>query len=165
MIDSLYLFLGVVFAGIIIALLLAPLESLEWWAGRYDERLHAPEGRSPAPYQAAGTQPTSVKQQVKQHYLVFLDGIAKVGAVNYGDVQDLLGRLSDALPDAVVLGDVMPYSVTNTGLTEGRPLSRFWRRAFQLKLEGQTPAYRLYHQHPQPFSGAGLSRQTVRPCL
>ncbi len=135
MIDSLYLFLGVVFAGIVVALLLAPLESLEWWAGRYDECLHAPAAHSPVPYQAAGTRPTPVKQ----HYLIFLDGIAKVGAVNYGDVQDLLDRLSDALPDAVVLGDIMPYSVTNTDLTEGRLLSRFWRRAFKLKVEGKRP--------------------------
>lgn len=135
MIDSLYLFLGVVLAGIVVALLLAPLESLEWWAGRYDARLHTPEKQSPSPYQAAGTQPSSVRA----HYLVFLDGIAKAGAVNYGDVQDLLDRLSDALPGAVVLGDVMPYSVTNTGLTEGRPLSRFWRRAFRLKVEGKRP--------------------------
>ena len=135
MLDSLYLFLGIIVAGIIVALLLAPLESLEWWAGRFDARLQTPEKQSPAPYQAAGTQPTPSKQ----HYLVFLDGIAKVGAVNYDDVQNLLDRLSDALPDAVVLGDVMPYSVTNTGLTKGRPLSRFWRRAFRLKLEGKRP--------------------------
>ena len=132
---SLYLFFGVIVAGITVALLLAPLESLEWWAGWYGESLHAPAKRSPAPYQAAGTRPTPIKR----HYLIFLDGIAKVGAVNYGDVQDLLDRLSDALPDAVVLGDVMPYSVTNTGLTEGRPLSRFWRRAFKLKVAGKRP--------------------------
>ncbi len=48
--DSLYLFLGIIFTGIIVALLLAPLESLEWWAGRFDARLQALEQGSPTPY-------------------------------------------------------------------------------------------------------------------
>jgi hypothetical protein len=39
----------------------------------------------------------------------------------------------------VVLGDVMPYSVTNTGLIEQRPLAPFWRYAFQLKQTGKRP--------------------------
>ena len=126
---------SVVLGGVVIALLLAPLESLGWWAGWYGDSLQTPSKDSAAPYDAAGTQPTPSKQ----HYLIFLDGIAKVGAVNYDDVQLLLDRLSDTLPDAVVLGDIMPYSVTNAGLTEGRPLSRFWRRAFNLKIAGKRP--------------------------
>ena len=103
-----------------------------------------PSNDSAAPYDAAGTQPTPNKQ----HYLIFLDGIAKVGAVNYDDVQGLLDRLSDTLPDAVVLGDIMPYSVMNAGLTEGRPLSRFWQRAFNLKVAGKRPIVAFYHQRP-----------------
>ena len=126
---------SVVVVGIVVALLLAPLESLGWWAGWYGDALQRPSEHSPAPYQAAGTQPTPAKR----HYVVFLDGIAKVGGVNYDDVQLLLDRLSDALPDAVVLGDVMPYSVTNIGLTKGRPLSRFWRRAHTFKVQGKRP--------------------------
>ncbi len=127
--------IGVVVVGVVVALLLAPLESLGWWAGWYGGGLQAPSEDSFVPYQAAGTRPTPNKQ----HYLIFLDGIAKVGAVNYDDVQRLLDRLSDTLPDAVVLGDIMPYSVTNAGLTEGRPLSRFWQRAFNLKVAGERP--------------------------
>src|SRR5690606_7577225 len=40
---------------------------------------------------------------------------------------------------AVVLGDVLPYSPSRRGLTEGRPLSRFWRRMLDLKLRGRRP--------------------------
>lgn len=127
------LLIGTAVAGLVIAMLLAPLETLGWWAGWYGEGLEQPDEASEAPYTEVG----GGKQA--RHYVIFLDGIAKVGAVNYDDVQALLDGISEALPRAVVLGDVMPYSVRNLALTEGRPLGRFWRYAFRLKLEGRYP--------------------------
>src|SRR5690606_15929652 len=72
-------------------------------------------------------------------FVAYLDGIAKVGHGNYEDVTGLLDRLSAGLPRSVVLGDILPYSVSNVELIEGRLLSRFWRRMLQFKLEGRQP--------------------------
>src|SRR5690606_20846159 len=74
-----------------------------------------------------------------ERYVIYLDGIAKVGHGNYEDVTGLLDRLSAGLPRSVVLGDILPYSVTNVELIKGRPFSRFWRRMMQFKLEGKQP--------------------------
>ena len=133
--DSLIVMLLAVLGGAVVALLLAPLESLEWWAGWHGDGLHMPAAAADAPYKAASRDLTPVKR----HYLVFLDGIAKTGSANYHNVQMLLDALGKSLPEAVVLGDVMPYSVTNTSLTEGRPMSRFWQRALNFKVRGKHP--------------------------
>ena len=127
------LLVGVALGGLIIAMLLAPVEALGWWAGWYGAELAQPRRDEPTTYTEAGS------SRAADHYVVFLDGIAKIGSENYDDVQALLDRLSERLPDAVVLGDVMPYSVTNTGLLEDRPLSRFWRYAYTMKRQGKRP--------------------------
>lgn len=118
-----------------LSLFLAPLEALGWWAGWFGEDLDAPEtGVSiQADYREFGGGKTP------KRFVVYLDGIAKVGHANYEDVTGMLDRLSAALPMTVVLGDILPYSVRNVELIEGRLLSRFWRRMLQFKLEGKQP--------------------------
>lgn len=117
-----------------ISLFLAPLEALGWWAGWFKEEVAEVEGAVPSSsdYREFGS-------GEKRRFVVYLDGIAKVGHVNYDDVTGMLERLSSALPDTVVLGDILPYSVRNVQLIEGRPLSRFWRRMFRFKVEGRRP--------------------------
>ncbi|HEX7038502.1 MAG TPA: hypothetical protein VF202_00140 [Trueperaceae bacterium] len=117
-----------------VSLLLAPLEALGWWAGWFGEE----ERRHPAPA-AERHRDGRVEAPGPDLYVVYLDGIAKAGHVNYRDVQGFLARLQRALPRAAVLGDVLPYSPSRRGLTEGRPLSRFWRRMLELKLRGRRP--------------------------
>jgi hypothetical protein len=114
---------GVGLVGFIFFLFLAPLETLAWWTGFYNRRnkdltkLSKPKEIVMPPVKPAS------------HYIIFLDGIAKVARDNYEDVQMFLDRLNDNLPDAVVIGSVLPYSVTNRPLTSARPLARFWRWA------------------------------------
>lgn len=122
-------------AMLAISMFLAPLEALGWWAGWFGE--HAEEPVAPVAAQADYRQFGSGK--ATERFVVYLDGIAKVGHSNYDDVTGLLDRLSDSLPATVVLGDILPYSVRNLELTKGRPLSRFWRRMLQFKLEGRQP--------------------------
>lgn len=110
-----------------VSLLLAPLEALGWWAGWFGE-----------PEQKSVSGPTEPRGEARLHVL-YLDGIAKAGHINYDDVQGFLDRLSRSLPNTVVLGDVMPYSPTGRGLTEARPLAAFWRRMLELKLQGRRP--------------------------
>jgi len=111
-----------------VSLLLAPIEALGWWAGWFGDE--DPPQDLTVPDDAVGA----------DLYVVYLDGIAKAGHVNYHDVQGFLKRLQRALPGAAVLGDVLPYSPSRLGLTEGRPLARFWRRMLRLKLQGRRPA-------------------------
>lgn len=122
-------FMLIVFVGISAAMLLAPLEALGWWAGWYNDDAHpSVPGGLRVLEEDSGT-------QLRSHYVVFLDGVAKATPDNYDDVQDLLDRLSAALPDAAVLGDVLPYAVSGAPLTTSRPLSRFWRFARERKLK------------------------------
>lgn len=119
----------ILFVGVSAAMLLAPLEALGWWAGWYNDDAHpsAPGSLS----LLAGDEGAAPRT----HYVVFLDGVAKATPENYDDVQDLLDRISAALPDAAVLGDVLPYAVSGAPLTTSRPLSRFWRFARERKLK------------------------------
>ena len=126
------LLLGIVLFGFIIstlitsALLLAPLESLTWWAGwnkrhpkARDIKLElTPEGDE------------------KEHYFVFLDGIAKASNKNYDNVEALLEELRQ-LPNSAVIGDIIPYATTGVPLTRRRPLSSFWRFLLRLKKEDE----------------------------
>lgn len=118
---------------LVVSMLMAPIEALGWWAGWFGEGLDEPDEEDAADYRVVrrGKQP--------KLYVVYLDGIAKVDNDNYEDVQGLLDGMDASLPDAVILGDVMPYSVRNVGLTHGRPFARFWRRMLTLKLEGRQP--------------------------
>lgn len=119
-----------------VSLFLAPLEALGWWAGWFGEgEIGKPSHRikNRGDYRGFGS------EKVANSFVVYLDGIAKVGHGNYEDVSGLLDRLSAGLPKAIVLGDILPYSVTNVELIKGRPLSRFWRRMLQFKLEGRQP--------------------------
>src|SRR5690606_11359823 len=120
---------------LVLSMLLAPLEALGWWAGWFGEEVDEPVAppTMQADYRQFG------RDKTPDRFVVYLDGIAKVGHSNYDDVSGLLDRLSAALPATVVLGDIMPYSVRNLELTKGRPLSRFWRRMLQFKLEGRQP--------------------------
>ncbi len=127
------LLLSVLFIGLLIAMFLAPLEALGWYAGWYGEGLSEPTHEEEPQYLEFGP------SERHDHYVVFLDGIAKVGAENYEDVQSFLDKLSDARPATVVLGDIMPYSPRNLALTEGRPLAPFWRYALEMKLQGRRP--------------------------
>ncbi|HLU82667.1 MAG TPA: hypothetical protein VKZ43_04645 [Trueperaceae bacterium] len=116
-----------------VSMLLAPVETLGWWAGWFGEGLDQPGDDDVADYQIV----RGDKQP--RLYIVYLDGIAKAAHRNYEDVQGLLDGLDARLPDAVILGDFMPYSVSNVGLTQDRLLARFWQRMLALKLEGRRP--------------------------
>jgi hypothetical protein len=124
------LFFSVLLIWLVIAMLLAPLEALGWWAGWFE----GDEDLSPEP--EPGDRP--VEKDFVQGYLVFLTGISGVsGDVFLEEEEDLLERVDSALGDIVVVKDVYPYSVTNTALTGQRVFARFWRFAQQMKLSGK----------------------------
>ena len=133
-----FAFIGIGLACLFLIMLLAPLEALGWWAGWYGD-----EASEDIASERTVSEPPSLLENVAEddktydHYIVFLDGIAKATPENYEDVQLLLDRLSDAVPGVAVLGDVVPYAVSGTPLTDKRPLSRFWQFARERKIQDE----------------------------
>ncbi len=125
---------AIVFAGI-----LAPLESLGWWAGWYGDSLDTTttEDLSPAiatSSNAALSNATSSNASNLSRYLVYLDGIGQSGAEYTPDVEDFLVALEPALPkDIELVKGLMLYSVLNRPLDEDRPLAFLWKTADKVR--------------------------------
>jgi len=123
----------VALAALTVSLLLSPIETLGWWAGWYGQGLHDP-GQEAVEDAVVGDMEDD--EEPPSHYIIYLDGIANVGRYHYRDVQGLLDGLEERLPHTRVIGDIMPYSVRDVALVaDERPLSRWWRRMFKLKLK------------------------------
>ncbi|MEB3290396.1 MAG: CAAX protease [Leptolyngbya sp.] len=113
--------------ALVVAGLLAPLETLGWWAGWYDDDVNTTVNAGelaqvPAPNQAFS------------RYVVYLDGIGKSTFEYLPDIEEFLDTLAPTLPpDVALVRGIMPYSVMNTPLDEDRPLAFLWRYADQLR--------------------------------
>jgi predicted Abi (CAAX) family protease len=109
------------FIALVVAGLLAPLESLGWWAGWYADDIDM--------ILNAGTLATPIANESDiSHFVVYLDGISKSTFEYLPDVEEFLHALTPALPENVALiRDIMPYSVLNNPLVEDRPLAFLWR--------------------------------------
>lgn len=113
--------------AVVVAGLLAPLETLGWWAGWYEDEVDTPETVGEL------AEPIADPEAV-QRYIVYLDGIGISSSDHLPDVDDFLDALTPQLPDDVaLLRGIMPYSVMNKPLNEDRTLSFFWRYADQLR--------------------------------
>ncbi|KJH71575.1 CAAX amino protease [Aliterella atlantica] len=115
--------------ALVTAALLAPLESLSWWAGWYGDRVDttpdANRDSQPIPQQTPATR-----------YVIYLDGIGQSTFDYLPDIQEFLDSLAPALPeDVLLIKDIMPYSVRNNPLTGNRPLAFFWRLADSFRLK------------------------------
>jgi predicted Abi (CAAX) family protease len=119
--------IAIVFAGI-----LAPLETLGWWAGWFGDDLDtsAAEGMT-----ASSLPPvSSTGSSSVERYVVYLDGIGQSGEEYTPDVEDFLTALKPALPPNVELvRGLMMYSVLNKPLDEDRPLAFVWKLADKMR--------------------------------
>lgn len=127
MIASLLITAGV---GVVLALLLAPVEALRWWAvqGVRESRASALalEEASSAHLQTSREQeevtagPTS--------YMIYLSGVgANSHKVSTKGEQPLLDAVQAEVSDVLLISDVYPYSPSNRPLTSGRWSSWWWR--------------------------------------
>lgn len=108
----------------VIAGLLAPFETLGWWAGWFG---------SPQPDEV-GPDADGTETSDADAFLVFLSGIHSVGGRSFAPRERaFLARLRRELPRVRVV-EVFPYSVTNRALTGQRIFARFWRFALAGKL-------------------------------
>lgn len=122
---------------ILVSALLSPLESLGWWAGWFGEAFEEDEEESEDVAAAVALDESAVQPSNANFFIVFLTGIAGVAQeVHLPEEQDLLRRLAARLPDAEIVDDIFPYSVTNRALTGQRVFSWFWRFAFSRKQKG-----------------------------
>ncbi|MEL7234842.1 MAG: hypothetical protein AAFV33_26140 [Chloroflexota bacterium] len=128
--NELPLLFTVMGLALLIGLLLAPLETLGWWAGwiegdETDKPMAEPDNKP--------TEPDNIRG-----YIVYLTGISGVsGDVFLPEEARFLERMDDALDDYVVVKDVYPYSVRNEALTGQRVFARVWRFALNMKLSGR----------------------------
>ncbi|MBD2427162.1 CAAX protease [Phormidium sp. FACHB-1136] len=107
--------------ALVVAGLLAPLEALGWWAGWYGDPVQT------LPPLDDGN-PVNPEAPAIRRYIVYLDGINQATADYQPAVAQYLTELGQCLPaDMALVKGLMPYSVLNRSLTQGRPLAFFWR--------------------------------------
>ena len=114
--------------ALIVAGLLAPLETLGWWAGWYDDEVDTT-------VLGAGdlAMPTADTSGFKR-YIVYLDGIGKSTYEYLPDIEEFLDTLAPQLPpDIALIRGIMPYSVMNRPLDDDRPLAFLWKYADKLR--------------------------------
>ena len=118
--DLLILLLALVVA----ALLMAPLESLHWWATSGAEQIETFVGPAEPTEQAAAI----TADQGPQKFLVYLSGIGAIAAKGVPEEEvPFVQDLHDRLTGFTVIDDVFPYAVDNRGLTAERLLGGLWR--------------------------------------
>lgn len=123
--------IGVGLVLLVVVWVLAPLESLGWWAG-WSKNSRAPLQR--ADLEAKASQ--LPHKAPKASYLVYLSGIGMAGTDKLApDEQDFIQKLQAALPEAEVIIDVFPYSVTNNPLTGERILTPLWKKVRDMQLK------------------------------
>jgi predicted Abi (CAAX) family protease len=109
--------------ALVVAGLLAPLETLGWWAGWYDDEVDTTMNAGEL------AQPIANPEEISR-YVVYLDGIGKSTFEYLPDIEDFLNGLAPTLPEDVALvRGIMPYSVMNNPLDEDRPLAFLWKLA------------------------------------
>ncbi|HEY9617882.1 MAG TPA: CAAX protease [Microcoleaceae cyanobacterium] len=115
------LWIGVI--AIVVAGLLAPLETLGWWAGWYEDEVDTTVN-------LGELQTPIANSQLVSRYLVYLDGICQSDFKYLPDVEEFLDTLGPALPtDVALVRGLMVYSVMNKPLNEDRPLAFLWKLA------------------------------------
>lgn len=113
--------------ALVVAGLLAPLETLGWWAGWYDDEIDTTLNAGEL------ARPISASQTIKR-YIVYLDGIGKSTHEYLPDIEEFLDTLAPTLPkDMALLRGIMPYSVINNPLDQDRPLAFLWKIADQAR--------------------------------
>jgi hypothetical protein len=125
LLDLLSTLLLVALVGVLLIGLLAPIESLRWWAGSDHTAQTVQEavaGDGPAP----------------DPVVVYLSGIGSIsGDELLLEEAQFLDRLEPLLPPgAIVVRDVFPYSVNGVGLTGTRVFSSFWQMLDRMRLNG-----------------------------
>ena len=124
-IEQIFALIGLGLFLFLIAAVLAPLESLGWWAGWSGKPKRLEEI-------VDGNIVTAIDQTPvpeAEHYLIYLSGIGVASADGLApDEIDFITQLESIMPKAEIITDVFPYSVNNNPLTGQRTLTRLWKK-------------------------------------
>lgn len=106
--------------------LVAPFEALRWWAQDVSLTLPSFPPRKETP------------SSEDECYIVYLTGIGGSGDGLARREQGFVERLQERLPEAVMVTDVFPFSVTNNPLTGERPLAWLWSFLHRARLQAKS---------------------------
>ncbi|NJR57818.1 MAG: hypothetical protein HC769_02500 [Cyanobacteria bacterium CRU_2_1] len=124
---------AIVFAG-----LLAPLETLGWWAGWYDDDLdtsRAAPSVVPSVTSPDASHPPDPDDRISR-YVVYVDGVGQSSQEYTPDVTEFVQALQAVLPEDIeFVQGLMMYSVFNKPLNQDRPLAWLWRLADKMRWE------------------------------
>jgi len=126
---DIFTFFSIVLGGLLVWAALSPFETLGWWAGWFGDQMY--QDNLPSDGLVRAVRPNA------DRYILFLSGVGRVSGETFSRrEQGFLQRLAQALPQAVIIDDIFPYSVNNLSLT-GQPFfARLWRWALRCKLDG-----------------------------
>ncbi len=126
--DILTIF-GVLVLSIFVWAALSPFETLGWWAGWFGDKIYD-DSNPPSESMLA-------RSASAECFVIFLSGVGRVSgeAISFRE-QDFLQRLSVALPQAVLVDDIFPYSFNNLPLSAQPYLGWLWRWALRTKRSG-----------------------------
>lgn len=118
-IDDLLVLIEIGLLALLLMAVMAPLESLGWWAGWRARAQYRP---TQATIESPGASRTV------RRWVVFLSGIGEAsGAWRFPEERRFLDRLRLELTDTTVIDDVFPYLVTSNGLDDERFFNAVWR--------------------------------------
>lgn len=106
--------------------LCAPFEALRWWAQDVDLTLPSFPPRRETPGSEG------------ECFVVYLTGIGGSGEGLARREQGFVDRLQARLPEAVMITDVFPFSVTNNPLTGERTLAWLWSFLHRARLQAKS---------------------------
>jgi hypothetical protein len=129
--------LAIFLLALVAILVIAPFESLQWWAGWVSED-------NASPVQADEVEPALRRQEDHlDQYVIFLPGVGAMGTDVDPWEQRLVDLLRNGLPNGVVHAGVFPFTVRDDTLTEHRPTAWIWRRLARLREERPSLMARL----------------------
>ncbi|HHY53859.1 MAG TPA: hypothetical protein GYA08_00345 [Chloroflexi bacterium] len=124
-----YLFIGL-FLLLFVTAALAPLESLNWWAG------WSREGEKKGPAELTEAEAAASDEAESDFYVIYLSGIGAISGDSFPEEEyPFLHGLEERLTTAKIITDVYPYSVTNNGLTGQRQLAGLWRQIEKMRFK------------------------------
>jgi hypothetical protein len=128
-INQIFILIGIALLVVLAGAIIAPLESLTWWAG-WTKRLPAYIGPNPEFIEEGKDKPQA------DYYIVYLSGIGVASADGLAkDEFDFINELERIMPSALIIQDVFPYSVNNNPLTGQRAFTSFWKKMRGLQEE------------------------------
>lgn len=141
LVESVILLCGIGLLLLVFLALLSPLEALGWWAGWSRRRLAPPGQVTARPIEGNANldgQATAERPAPAPVYVVYLTAIGGISAEELsGRERGFLERLTERLPEAAVIHDVFPFSVTNNPLNGERQFAWLWERIHESRLKGR----------------------------